>query len=167
MVTQELPPPEVPKPLSNLIVYSQVVSSVPRAWAQIQIKGNDFYRLLYSGSQVTTVQHSDQEILPLINLLEVEANGLNVPYFGYFKVIFTFSPEFLGLLINVDNLALVVEDNKTSRCFYCLAQIPLILLTENTLRSNLWLSNLLHLGVKLSIRSCSTDMLRTHLGPHV
>lgn len=100
---------------------------------QIQIKGTNFSCLLDSGSQVTTVPHSfynthlfDHEIMSLNNLLEVEgANGQNVPYLGYIELNLTFPPDFLGSPIEVDTLALVVPDTKTTH--------PLLLVGTNTL----------------------------------
>lgn len=64
--------------------------------------------------------------MPLNNLLEVEgANGQTVPYLGYIELNLTFPPEFLGSAIEVDTLALVVPDTKTTK--------PLLLVGTNTL----------------------------------
>lgn len=103
-----------------------------RSTGQVKIKGADFHCLFDTGSQVTTVTHfyntylSDHEIKPLNNLLEVEgANGQAVLYLRYVELNIKFPAEFLGQSFNVDTLALVVPDLRTSQ--------PSVLIGTNTL----------------------------------
>lgn len=104
-----------------------------RSTGEVKIKGAQFACLFDTGSQVTTVSHSfyntylsDHDIKPLNNLLEVEgANGQSVPYIGYVELSLTFPPEFVGEEMEVDTLALVVPDLRSSQ--------PPVLIGTNTL----------------------------------
>lgn len=104
-----------------------------RSTGEVKVKGTTFHCLFDTGSQVTTVSHSfyntylsDHEIKPLTNLLEVEgANGQCVPYIGYVELCLTFPPEFIGEEMDIDTLALVVPDLRTTQ--------PPVLIGTNTL----------------------------------
>ena len=104
-----------------------------RSTGEVKIKGTNFHCLYDTGSQVTTVSHSfyntylsDHEIKPLDELLEVEgANGQCVPYIGYVELSLTFPPEFIGEEMDIDTLALVVPDLRSSQ--------PSVLIGTNTL----------------------------------
>ncbi|KAI3376241.1 hypothetical protein L3Q82_016745 [Scortum barcoo] len=86
------------------------------------------------GSQVTTVPelfykqyYPGQEIKPLFNLLEVKgAAGQSVPYLGYIELPMTFPRDFVGKPVDVNTLALVVPDVKTT-------MESLVLIGTNTL----------------------------------
>lgn len=105
-----------------------------KSTGQIIIDGTSFNCLLDTGSQVTTISQSfynsylyEHEIQPLNNLLEIEgANGQVVPYLGFVELNIAFPPEFLGASMDVDTLALVVPDVRSS-------QHPCVLLGMNTL----------------------------------
>lgn len=104
-----------------------------KSTGEVKIKGTNFHCLFDTGSQVTTVSHSfyntylsDLAIKPLNDLLEVEgANGQSVPYIGYVELSLTFLPDFVGEEMDIDTLALVVPDLRTSQ--------PPVLIGTNTL----------------------------------
>lgn len=98
------------------------------------IKGEEINCPLDSGTQVTTVpqsfyeQHfSEQEIKPLYDFLEVEGvNGQPVRYLNYLEMTVTFPKEFMGVSIDVNTLALVVPNIRTT-------SQSLVLIGTNTL----------------------------------
>nr|XP_061828743.1 uncharacterized protein LOC133614632 [Nerophis lumbriciformis] len=104
-----------------------------RSTGVIKIRGANYHCLFDTGSQVTTVSHSfyntylaDHEVKPLNNLLEVEgANGQSVPYIGYIELGITFPAEFVGEEMDINTLALVVPDLRSSQ--------PPVLIGTNTL----------------------------------
>lgn len=94
---------------------------------------------------MSTVPHSfycshlsDQEIKPLIDILEVEgANGQLAPYMGYIELDVTFPSEILGTSVDVQTLALVVPDVKTSQSPVLIGTNTLDVLYEKYLEDNL------------------------------
>lgn len=94
-----------------------------RSTGEVKIKGINFHCLLDTGSQVTTISHffynthlSDHKIKPINDLLEIEgANGQRVPYIGYVELCLTFPPEFTGEEMDINTLALVVPDLRSSQ----------------------------------------------------
>lgn len=104
-------------------IISSVASRIPkgligsRCTANLRIAGEVLPCLLDTGSQVTTIpvsvytQHfSNQPLMSLNNLLQVEGAAGHVPYLGYVEVTVTFPSEFLGAKFDVSTWALNVPE---------------------------------------------------------
>lgn len=131
-----------------------------KSTAQVFIKGTQVNCLLDTGSQVTTIPHSfytsflsDQEIKPLVDILEVEgANGQSVPYMGYIELHVTFPPAFLGTSIDMPTLALVVPDVKSLDSLVLIGTNTLDVLYERCLEDNLQINNSLPYGYRAVLK---------------
>ena len=131
-----------------------------KSTAQVFIKGTQFNCLLDTGSQVTTVPHSfyssflsDQEIKPLVDILEVEgANGQSVPYMGYIELDVTFPAEFLGTSIDIHTLALVVPDVQSMQSLVLIGTNTLDVLYERSLEDNLPMNHSLPYGYRAVLK---------------
>lgn len=93
-----------------------------KSTANVNVNGIQCNALLDTGSQVTTVSQSfydshlsDCQLHPVSDMLEVEgANGQAVPYLGYIQLHVKFPEEFIASQPEVQTLALIVPDTRSS-----------------------------------------------------